>query len=153
MAVEQYLEDLAVGQRFYSRRQVIDADAIRRFASEFDPQPFHLDAEAGARHPVFRGLAASGWHTAGITMRLLVDSDFSPAGGLIGATLEELTWPRPTRAGDELRLEVEVLELRPSRTRPERGMIKVRVTTFNQHDEVVQNYVGHLTINRRPTAP
>jgi acyl dehydratase len=144
-----YLEDLSEGQRFTSRRHRIDEAEIHRFAREYDPQPFHLDAEA-AKSTFFAGLAASGWHTAAITMRLTVDSDFSPAGGIIGAGLDELNWPRPVRPGDELHLLIEVLEVRPSRSKPDRGMIKVRTTTLNQNDEQVQVSVGNLVVQRRP---
>ncbi len=145
---EHYLEDFVVGQIFGSDRVVIDEEQIRRFAGEFDPQPFHLDAQA-ARQTIFGGLAASGWHTAALTMRLLVDSPFKPAGGIVGAGIEELRWPRPVRPGDELRVESEVLEVRESRSRPEQGMIKVRTTTLNQHGEAVQVFVGNLVVRRK----
>ena len=98
---------------------------IFAFAAEFDPQPFHLD-EAAARHSIFGGLCASGWHTAAVTMRLLLDSDLNAAGGLIGAGLDECWWPRPVRPGDELRIECEVLDVRPSKSRPEQGLVKLR---------------------------
>ncbi len=149
MTEPHYLDDLAVGQKFGSGRRTLDLDAIRSFAAEFDPQPFHLD-EAAAQATLFRGLAASGWHTAAMTMRLLVDSEFRPAGGVIGAGLEELRWPRPARPGDELRLETEVLEVRPSKSRPEQGIVKLRVTTLNQDDEALQVYVANLVVQRRP---
>ena len=149
MTEPHYLDDLAVGQKFGSGRRTLDLDAIRSCAAEFDPQPFHLD-EAAAQATLFRGLAASGWHTAAMTMRLLVDSEFRPAGGVIGAGLEELRWPRPARPGDELRLETEVLEVRPSKSRPEQGIVKLRVTTLNQDDEALQVYVANLVVQRRP---
>jgi acyl dehydratase len=133
---ERYLEDFAVGQTFGSGRLRIDKERARAFAAEFDPQPFHLD-EAAARQSVFGGLAASGWHTASVTMRLLVESDLKPAGGIVGAGFDELRWPRPVRPGDELRIESEVLEVRPSKSRPERGLIKVRTITLNQDGEAV----------------
>lgn len=145
---ERYLEDLEPGQTFRTESFQIDEESIKRFATEFDPQPFHLDEQA-ARGSMFDGLAASGWHTSAITMRLLVDGDFRPAGGVIGASLDELRWPKPVRPGDELRAEVEVLEVRPSRSRPERGFVKVRVTTLNQDDEAVQIYVGNLVVPSR----
>ena len=145
---EHYLEDLAVGQVFGSERLRIDEEQILRFAGEFDPQPFHLDAQAACQ-TIFGGLAASGWHTAALTMRLLVDSPFKPAGGIVGAGIEELRWPRPVRPGDELRVESEVLEVRESRSRPEQGMIKVRTTTLNQHGEAVQVFVGNLVVRRK----
>ena len=144
----RYLEDFAVGQKFGSGRLTIDEQRIKSFAAEFDPQPFHLDDDA-ARGSIFRGLAASGWHTAALTMRLLVESDLKPAGGIIGAGFDEFRWPRPVRPGDELHLESEVLEVRPSKSRPEQGMIKVRTTTLNQNDEPVQISVGNLVVPRR----
>jgi acyl dehydratase len=146
---KRYLEDFAVGQRFGSGRARIDAARIKSFAAEFDPQPFHLD-EAAARDSVFHGLAASGWHTAALTMRLLVESELRPAGGIVGAGFDEFRWPRPVRPGDELRVESEILEVRPSKSRPGQGMIKVRTTTLNQNDEEVQVHVGNLVVPRRP---
>ena len=145
----RYLEDYAVGQVFGSGRLRVDEGRIRSFAAEFDPQPFHLDAEAAARS-VFRGLAASGWHTAAMTMRLFVESDLKQEGGIVGMGFDEFRWPRPVRPGDELRLESEVLEVRPSNSRPEQGLIKVRTTTLNQKDEPVQIMVGNLLVHRRP---
>jgi acyl dehydratase len=121
--IERYLEDFTAGQTFGSGTLHVDAKRIKDFAAEFDPQPFHLD-EAAAEGTVFRGLAASGWHTAALTMRLLVGSDFRPAGGVLGAGFDELRWPRPVRPGDELHLESEVLEVRPSKSRPEQGLVK-----------------------------
>ena len=146
-----YLEDFAPGQRFAGSTRIrIEEDSIRTFASEFDPQPFHLD-EAEARASLFRGLAASGWHTAAVTMRLLVDSPFRPAGGIVGTGFDELRWPRPVRPGDELRVESEVLEVRPSKSRPGQGLVKVRTNTLNQKGEVVQTSVGNLLVLGRPT--
>jgi len=141
---EIFLEDLVVGQTFSSGRLQIDTESIKHFAAEFDPQPFHLDEQA-ARQTIFRGLAASGWHTAALTMRLLVAS-FKPAGGLIGASLDELSWPRPVRPGDELRIEIEILEIRPSKSRPEQGIVKIRVTTLNQVDKAVQIYIANIVV-------
>lgn len=145
----QYLEDFAAGQRFASGRLRVDAGDIRDFAARFDPQPFHLDDEA-ARNTFFKGLAASGWHTAALTMRLLVESEFAPAGGIVGGGFDELRWPQPVRPGDELRVESEILEVRPSRSRPTQGLVKVRTTTFNQRDEPVQVFTGNLIVPRRP---
>ena len=146
----QYLEEFAIGQTFGSKRHVIDKEQIVKYAQAFDPQPFHLD-EVAARSSLFGGLAASGWHTAAITMRLLAGSELQPAGGLIGAGFDELRWPRPVRPGDELRLHIEVLDVRPSRSRPTQGILKIRTTTLNQHDEPVQISVGNLIVQRRPT--
>jgi acyl dehydratase len=144
----RYLEDFAVGQTFGSGRLRADAERIKAFAAEFDPQPAHLDEDT-AKGTFFGGLAASGWHTAALTMRLLVESEFRPAGGIVGAGFEEFRWPRPVRPGDELHLVSEVLELRPSRSRPEQGLLKLRTTTFNQADEPVQITVGNLVVLRR----
>ena len=146
----RYLEEFAVGQRFGSGRLRVDGERVKSFAAEFDPQPFHLDAEA-ARRSIFSGLAASGWHTAAMTMRLLVESEFKPAGGIIGAGFDEFRWPLPVRPGDELYLDIEVLEVRPSKSRPNQGMVKVRTTTRNQNGEAVQVSVGNLVVPRRPT--
>ena len=148
----RYLEDFAVGQTFASGRLRVDRDRLKAFAAEFDPQPFHLDEEA-ARATLFRGLAASGWHTAALTMRLLVESELKPAGGIVGAGFDELKWPQPVRPGDELRVESEVLEVRPSKSRPDQGVIKVRTTTLNQNGEAVQISVGNLIVPRRPATP
>jgi acyl dehydratase len=144
----QYLEDYAVGQTFGSGQLRMDQERIKTFAAEFDPQPFHLDEEA-ARTTLFRGLAASGWHTAAATMRLLVDSELKPAGGLVGAGLDELNWPRPVRPGDVLHLKNEVIAVRPSKSRPGQGVIKVRTTTLNQNDEPVQILVANLVVPAR----
>lgn len=146
--MQRFLEDFAAGQKFGSGRVRVEADRVKRFAAEFDPQPFHLDEDA-ARATLFGGLAASGWHTAAMTMRLLVESDLKPAGGIIGAGFDEFRWPRPVRPGDELHLQIEVLEVRPSRSRPEQGMVKIRTTTLNQKDEPVQVSVGNLVVPRR----
>lgn len=143
-----YLEDLAVGQKYSSAKLRVDAAAIKAFAAAFDPQPFHLDEDA-ARGSFFAGLAASGWHTAALTMRLLVLSAFRPAGGIIGARADELKWPRAVRPGDELFVEAEVLEVRPSRSRPGHGFVKCRTTTLNQHREPVQVLVMNLLVEAR----
>jgi len=146
---ERFLEDFAVGQIFRSGRLRIDKERIKTFGAEFDPQPFHLDENA-ARDTIFGGLTASGWHTAAVTMRLLVESGLKPAGGIVGAGADEFRWPRPVRPGDELRTESEVLEVRPSRSRPDQGLIKVRTTTLNQDDEAVQVIIANLVVPRRP---
>jgi acyl dehydratase len=144
----RYLEDFAVGQTFNSGRLRISKDQIKAFAMEFDPQPFHLD-EATAQNTVFQGLAASGWHTAALTMRLLVESELEPAGGIIGVGFDEFRWPRPVRPEDELRIESEVLEVRPSKSRSNSGFIKLRTTTLNQNDEAVQIQIASLVVPRR----
>ena len=150
MAGTLYLEDLSPGDRFTSGEHALDAAQIVEFAQRFDPQPFHLDEEA-AKGTFFKGLAASGWHTASITMRLLVQSGLPLADGVIGSG-GEIQWPRPTRPGDVLYVESEVLEVTPSRSRPERGMVVVRSETRNQHGEVLQRLTTRLVVSRRPAA-
>jgi acyl dehydratase len=142
-----YFDDLHVGQRVVSRTHLLDEAQIVAFASQFDPQPFHTDPEA-AKQTFFQGLAASGWHTAALTMRLLVES--APiAGGVIGAGAE-VSWPKPTRPGAILHLESEVIEVRPLRSRPDRGMATMRSETFNQTREIVQVLVSKLVVPRKP---
>jgi acyl dehydratase len=146
-----YLEDFAVGQTYGSPRLQVDEARAKVFAAEYDPQPFHLD-DAAARKTVFGGLAASGWYTAALTMRLLVDGELKPAGGIIGLGFDEFRWPRAVKPGDELHLISEILEVRPSKSRPDQGLIKVRTTTLNQNDEPVQITVGNLLVPRRPAS-
>jgi acyl dehydratase len=142
-----YLDDLYVGQRFASGEHALDTAQIKAFAAAYDPQPFHLDEEA-ARGSLFAGLVASGWHTAAITMRLLVEGGAPIAGGIIGGG-GEIGWPRPTRPGDVLRVESEVLEIVPSRSRPDRGTVSLRSETRNQQGEVVQVLTARLVVPRR----
>jgi len=145
----QYLEDFSAGMTFRSASATIAADEIKRFAAEFDPQPFHLD-DAAARETMFGGLAASGWHTAAITMKLMVASEFKPAAGIVGVGFDELRWPRPVRPGDELHVETEVLETRASKSNPRQGLIKIRMSTLNQNGEAVLIATGNLIVPRRP---
>jgi len=145
-----FLDDLAVGQRFSSRSHTLDEAQIKAFAAQFDPQPFHLDGQA-AKATLFGGLAASGWHTAAITMKLLVESGLPLSGGIIGSG-GEISWPKPTRPGDTLHVVSEIEEVTPSRSRPDRGMIRVRSETRNQHGEVVQVLVAKLVVPRRTAA-
>jgi acyl dehydratase len=142
-----YLDDLHVGQRFKSGTHMLDAAQIKAFAAEFDPQSFHLD-EKSAENSLFKGLAASGWHTAAITMRLNVEGGLPIAGGIIGGG-GELSWPAPTRAGDVLQVENEVLEVTPSRSRRDRGRVTVLVRTVNQRGEIVQTFKVKLVVPRR----
>jgi acyl dehydratase len=144
-----YLDDLRVGQRFTSREYTLDADEITAFGRRYDPQPFHTDEEA-ARDSFFGGLVASGWHTAGITMRLLVEG-LPIAGGVIGAG-GELAWPAPTRPGAVLHVEAEVLEVRPSRSRPDRGSALVRIETLDRDGELAQVFTATMIVPRRPAA-
>ena len=142
-----YLDDLRVGQRFVSGTYMLDQAEIVEFASRFDPQPFHLDA-ALAADTLLGGLAASGWHTAAITMRLLVDGGPPIAGGIIGAG-GEIAWPRPTRPGDTLQVHSEVVDIRLSRSRPDRGIVTLSTETRNHRDEIVQTFVARLLVRRR----
>jgi acyl dehydratase len=142
-----YLDDLSVGKRFVSGTHVMDEEQIRAFAAQFDPQPFHLDAEA-AKTTFFGALVASGWHTAAVTMRLLVQSGLPLAGGIVGAG-GEIKWPSPVRAGAVLHVESEILEVRPSRSRPDRGVVTVRSETRDQVGEVVQVLIATLIVPRK----
>lgn len=146
-----HLDDLAVGQTFTSASHTVDADQIKAYARQFDPQPFHLD-EAAAEASYFRGLAASGWHTASITMRLLVEGGAPIANGVIGAG-GEIAWPRPTRPGDVLTVVSEITDIRASRSRPERGIVTIRSETRNQSGEPVQILTAKLVVWRRGAAP
>lgn len=144
-----YLEDFAVGQKYGTASLRVEPADIKSFASQFDPQVFHLDEEA-AKKTFFGGLAASGWHTAAMTMHLLVTGGLPLAGGIIGAGMDELGWPKPVRPGDRLRVESEVVEVRPSKSRPSQGLVKMRTTTLNQNGESVQILVANLLVPRRP---
>src|SRR3989475_12754923 len=144
-----YLEDFAPGQKFVSTTLRVDSAAIKAFAAQFDPQPFHLDENA-ARGSFFGGLAASGWHTAALTMRLLVESGFRPAGGIIGSRADELKWPRPARPGDELHVEAEVLEVRRAGRPPGEGFLQRRTTPVNHSKQPVQGVVVDPTGPARP---
>jgi acyl dehydratase len=144
-----YLDDLHVGQIFTSGSYVMEEARMKSFAAEFDPQPFHLD-EAAANGSVFRGLAASGWHTAAASMRLMEDGELKIAGGLIGLG-GEIVWPRPTRAGDTIRVSSEIVEIVPSRSKPNQGIVKVRNATLNQNGEEVQVFTAKLLVFKRPT--
>ena len=144
-----YLDDPTVGQRFASATYTVDAAEIQQFAAEYDPQPFHMD-ETAARETLFGGLVASGWHTAGMMMRLIVGGGLPIAGGIIGSG-GELLWTKPVRPGDTLHVESEVLEITPSRSKPDRGMVVVRCVRLNQHGEMVQSFTPKLVVPRRPT--
>jgi acyl dehydratase len=146
-----YLEDLHAGQRFVSGTHRMDEAKIKEFAREFDPQPFHLD-EAAARASVFGGLAASGWHTAAVAMRLLVDGGLPLGNGIIGLG-GDLAWPKPTRPGDTLHVESEILEIVPSRSKPNQAIVKVRSITLNQHGEAVHSFTSKCLVFKRPQPP
>jgi acyl dehydratase len=142
-----YLDDLYVGQRFTSPTYLMETARIKEFAAEFDPQPFHLD-ETAAQKSVFKGLAASGWHTAAVAMRLLVTGGLPFANGLIGLG-GEISWPRPTRPGDVLRVESEIVEIKPSRSKPHQGIVTVRGAMLNQKGEPVYQLTAKLLAYRR----
>lgn len=145
-----YFEDLEVGRRFETASATMDVDAIKSFAASFDPQPFHLD-ERAAEESLFGGLVASGWHTAAMTMRLLVTSGLPIAGGVIGAG-GDIVWPRAVKPGDTLTVVSEVIAAKPSASRPERGMVTVKSETLNQKREVVQVMTARLVVPRRATS-
>ena len=143
-----YLDDLHVGQRFAAGPVTVSTPDIIRFAREFDPQPFHLDDEA-AKATVFEGLAASGWHTASLTMRMLTACGIPIATGVIGVG-GEIAWPKPVRPDDTLRVESEVLAIAPSRSKPNRAIVTMRCTTMNQHGETVQILTANIIAFARP---
>ena len=142
-----YLEDLSVGDRFQSGEHAMDAAQIKAFALQFDPQPFHTDEEA-AKHTFFGGLAASGWHTAAVTMKLLVESGIPLAEGVIGSG-GELQWPKPTRPGDVLHVVSEVMDITASRSKPGRSMVTMQCRTLNQRGEVLQYFSPRLLVHAR----
>jgi acyl dehydratase len=147
---ERYFDDFTVGQVFKpSGRVRVSKEEIIAFAQTFDPQPFHLD-EGAARTSIFGRLVGSGWHTAALTMSLIARSEYRPASGAIGLGFEDLRWPLPLVPGDELRIESEVLEVRPSRSRPDWGLLKMRTQTFNQNGEIVQEIMANVMVPRRP---
>jgi acyl dehydratase len=143
-----FLEDLTEGMRFGAGPLRVEAEEITAFAARYDPQPFHID-DAAARSTMFGGLAASGWHTAALTMRLVTEA-LPFEGGVIGAG-GEIQWPRPTRPGDEIRVDCEVVAVQPSRSRPGEGWATVRTTTLNQVGEPVQVLTARLLVPRRPS--
>ena len=147
---ERFFEDYVVGEiQKPSARVRVDKDEIIAFAKKYDPQFFHLDEEA-ARHSIFGQMVASGWHTAALTMRLVAGSEYRAAEGTIGLGFDGMRWPIPVRPGDELRIESEILDVRPSKSRPDRGLIKVRTRTFNQDGQVVQELIANAMVPRRP---
>jgi acyl dehydratase len=149
---ERYFEYFTAGQIFKPDGRVqVEKDDIVAFAKQYDPQPFHLDEEA-ARKSIFGRLVASGWHTAALTMSLIARSEYRPVGGTVGLGFDGLRWPTPVLPGDELHIETEVLEMRPSKSRPDRGLMKMRTRTLNQHGQVVQEVIGNAMVPRRPAA-
>jgi acyl dehydratase len=145
-----YLDDLHVGQRFTSATYVMEAERIKAFAAEFDPQPFHLD-EGASEASVFQGLAASGWHTASVAMRLLVSGGLPLASGIVGLGAE-IAWPQATRPGDILHVESEIVGIRPSRSKPHQGIVTVRASMFSHGRDLVYVLTAKLLVPRRESA-
>ena len=146
----RYFEDLKAGDRFVSDKYEVTSEAIINFAREFDPQPFHVDL-AVAEKSIFKGLAASGWHTAAITMRLFVQAT-NFAEGAVGLGVDELRWPTAVRPGDALRVETEIVELRASRSKPDHGIIRIRNVTTNQRGEIVQTMFANAMVPKKVTS-
>ncbi|MCF7689490.1 MAG: MaoC family dehydratase [Cephaloticoccus sp.] len=140
-----YFEDLEVGSTYHSPEHEMTPEEIVTFARQYDPQDFHTDAEA-AKATLFGHLVASGWHTAAVTMGLMVRSNLELDGGVIGQGVESLRWPRPVLPGDRLRVVMEIIEIGTERTRTGRGRAKLRCRTFNQNDKVVQEMIANLVI-------
>lgn len=148
----RYLEDFVEGQTFADSPTIeVTAEMIKAFAREFDPQPYHLD-EAAAEYSALRGLAASGWHTAALTMRLIVDSGVFGTTPILGLGVDELRWPQPVRPGDILSLRTEVIEARPSRSKPDQGIVRFHITAVNQRAEPVYSIKTINLMPRRPSA-
>ncbi len=147
-ASRMHYEDLAVGRTFRTASVDVTAEEVASFAARYDPQPFHLD-EAAARSSVFGGIVASGWLTASLTMRLMVKSDFDFGSGVVGLGVDSLRWPRPVRPGDRLTATIEIMAMRVSESKPGFGVVKIKTTTTNQRDEVVQVQVSNILVPRR----
>jgi acyl dehydratase len=146
-----YLEDLVPGQHYRTGSRTLDLAEIQGFAREFDPQPFHTDPEA-AKHTLFGELVASGWHTMAVTMRMIVDGSLQLGWGFLGAGVEGVDWPNPVRPGDSLRIESEVVDVKPSRSKPDRGLARIRTTTLNQRDEPVMIFTAKVVVPKRTPA-
>lgn len=142
-----YLEDLNIGDRFSSREYEMSLEEIQHFAEMYDPQPFHLDPEQAQAHPIFKGLAASGWHTAAVTMRLLTEC-FPIAHGLIGSE-SSLRWTRPTRVGDKIHVEVEIAAITASTTHPDRAMVTSVTQAKNQNGDVLMISSTKIVVFKR----
>ncbi len=149
----RYLDDYTVGEVERYGRYEVERDEVIEFASKYDPQPFHLDDAAAAANPIFGRLAASGWHTAGMAMAMRVASESWNGDVSVGGLgIDELRWLKPVYPGDVLRCESEVLEVRPSRSKPEMGTLRARTTVFNQHDEPVMTFIPIVLMKRRNNA-
>ena len=147
----RYLEDLAVGDRTQSRAiHLTEADSIS-FSEKYDPQPMHVDP-VSASQSALGGLIASGWHTAALVMRLIVDARTLGGAPVLGLGVDELRWPTPVRPGDTIRAEIEVVSITPSRSKPDFGVVRTKVTVRNQKNEVVLSMYPNLWVPRRPAA-
>ena len=144
-------EDFPVGSRLISESHTISAEAIIEFARQFDPQPIHLDA-SGESEGLLGGLSASGWQTAAISMRLFIDL-MQVEGGIIGRAIDELRWPAAVHPGDRLRVEIEILEARLSKSKPGYGLLRYRSLTKNQNDQIVQSFIAVAILPTRSRAP
>ncbi|HQY04694.1 MAG TPA: MaoC family dehydratase [Lacunisphaera sp.] len=145
----RYFDDLQAGDKFNTAEYEMTAEEIIAFGRKFDPQAFHTDPVA-AKGTLFGQLVASGWHTAAVSMQLMVLGEMALDGGVIGQGMESLRWPRPVLPGDRLRVVTEIEELRPAPARPDRGLVKLRCRTYNQNDKVVQDMTATLLVARRP---
>jgi len=145
-----WFDDLVLGMRYHGAEIKVTRDDIKRFAAEFDPQPFHLD-EAEAEKSIFKGLAASGWHTAALAMRLIVSVHPFGSNPVVGLGVDDLRWLAPVRPDDDLRVEGEVVELTPSRTKPQ-GTVRVRWVVYNQNEEAVLRFTPIVVVPRRPAS-
>jgi acyl dehydratase len=148
-ASKLYLEDFAAGQIFRSASLRVDAAEIKGFAAQYDPQPFHLD-DTAAQATLFGGLVASGWHTAALTIKLIVQSELKIAGGLVGSGLDEFQWYRPVRPGDTLQVEFEVIAVQQSISRANQGIVRLKIATLNQNSSPVLTLIANLIVPRRP---
>ena len=147
----KYLEDFKAGDIEHFGSYPMTREEVVEFATRFDPQPFHVDEAAGAAHPLFRKLAASGWHTAAATMRMTVDHNEALGVAALGSPgLDQISWPAPTYPGDTLSVQTEVLDVRQSNSRPEMGIVKTRTTTLNQDGKVVMTFTANVMIATRP---
>lgn len=147
----RFLEDYEIGQIERFGLYEVTREEVLRFASAYDPQPFHLDDDAAAANPIFGRLAASGWHTASMVMRMLVDHRRSTGEAMLASPgIDELRWLRPVYPGETLRVEREILGVRPSGSRPDIGSVKTRLSAFNQHDDEVMRMIAIELVERRP---
>jgi acyl dehydratase len=144
-----YFEDFSVGDRFVSPGVTVTEGMILDFAMTYDPQPFHIDVEA-AKASHFGGLIASGFQTMALGFRMFIQLGTFRACGMGSPGLDELRWPRPVRPGDTIHSELEILETRPSKSKPDRGMMITRMTILNQDGEEVMTFKGMQLTRRRP---